>query len=474
MKPRWLRHMIATPSPGRMPCAANELRERVGAAVDLAVAERAELVDHGRLVRGARGGDGDRAGGGRAPAQQRAAARARGGRARRGDQAGVDERLGDAGVMEDAIGRSGHGRYPSMNANGDVPVAVTRRHLLRSRQLEARRQLAALDERVDLGGPARIQAHVALVDARLLDEQAGVHEPLADRQRERAVVAGEAAREMGDLGVVAAPLPHPISRWSMRRATRSDGSGSSCGRATSAVGSSTVRTASSCSLDRARVGRAAAEAGDGLGDPQRVQLADRQAQLADVAERERRDRIGARLQAIDVGDRLLERLDRQLDGDEHVVGRDRERERQPTLPLARVQLQVLRGAGRHRGGAFDERADEHGDERPGAVVGGVRVDAQRRVDGRDREQRLAEGGERRPAPACRSPSAAAPARARPPPAPSSSSARICAARSRGARRPPASASTLPRRVVGGSFEAWMAMRGRAGRALEPYEIAVRS
>ena len=125
-----------------------------------------------------------------------------------------------------------------------------------------------------------------------------------------------------------------------------------------------------------------------------MQLADRQLQIADVAERDRRDRVRAGLQPVDVDDRLLEPLRRQLDGDEHVGGGDRERERQPALPLAGVQGEVLRGAGRHRGGAFDERADEHGDERPGAVVGGVRVGAQRRIDRRDRQQRLAERRER--------------------------------------------------------------------------------
>src|SRR5215207_2323609 len=76
-------------------------------------------------------------------------------------------------------------------------------------QLEARRQLAPFDERVDLAAATRVQADVALTDALLLDEQARADEPLADRQRQRAVVAGEAAREVRDLGVVAAPLPHP-------------------------------------------------------------------------------------------------------------------------------------------------------------------------------------------------------------------------------------------------------------------------
>src|SRR6185312_4791872 len=94
----------------------------------------------------------------------------------------------------------GTSRYPSMNVNAHVPVTVTRAPtpigLPASWQLEARRQLAAVHQRVDLGDTARVQPHVTLVDARLLDEQPRVHEPLPDRERERAVVTGEAAREV--------------------------------------------------------------------------------------------------------------------------------------------------------------------------------------------------------------------------------------------------------------------------------------
>ena len=75
--------------------------ERVGAAVQLAEAERAELVDQRRLVRRSRGGDGDRAGGGGPPAHQRAADEREAVGADRRDQAGVDQRLDDAGVVEE-------------------------------------------------------------------------------------------------------------------------------------------------------------------------------------------------------------------------------------------------------------------------------------------------------------------------------------------------------------------------------------
>ena len=51
---------------------------------------------------------------------------------------------------------------------------------------------------------------MALADARLLLEQAGLEQRLADLVGERAVVAGEPAREVAELRVVAAPLAHPV------------------------------------------------------------------------------------------------------------------------------------------------------------------------------------------------------------------------------------------------------------------------
>src|ERR671934_3062806 len=75
-------------------------------------------------------------------------------------------------------------------------------------EIEAGGHRAVVDERVDLGGAAGVEEDVALADAGLLEQQAGLEELLADVVGERAVVAREAARQMRELGVVAAPLAH--------------------------------------------------------------------------------------------------------------------------------------------------------------------------------------------------------------------------------------------------------------------------
>src|SRR5256885_15556844 len=67
---------------------------------------------------------------------------------------------------------------------------------------------AVVDQGVDLAGAAGVEEDVALADARLLEQQAGLDQPLADVVGERAIVAREAPRQVGELGVVAAPLAH--------------------------------------------------------------------------------------------------------------------------------------------------------------------------------------------------------------------------------------------------------------------------
>src|SRR3954468_19365551 len=57
---------------------------------------------------------------------------------------------------------------------------------------------------------ARVQEHVALPDARLGLQQASLEQRLADGLGELAVVAREAACQVGELRVVAAPLPHAV------------------------------------------------------------------------------------------------------------------------------------------------------------------------------------------------------------------------------------------------------------------------
>src|SRR4051812_11110943 len=78
------------------------------------------------------------------------------------------------------------------------------------RELQIAGGLAALDQGVDVAGPPRVEEHVALADARLFGEQARFEHRLPDGLGELAVVAGEAAREMRELGVVAAPFAHPV------------------------------------------------------------------------------------------------------------------------------------------------------------------------------------------------------------------------------------------------------------------------
>src|SRR5262245_31976335 len=89
-------------------------------------------------------------------------------------------------------------------------LSVTRPITFTSRKPKSWRHYPALDERMYVRGPARVQEHVALADAGLGLQQAVVEQRFADRLGELAVVAGESAREVRELRVVAAPLPHAV------------------------------------------------------------------------------------------------------------------------------------------------------------------------------------------------------------------------------------------------------------------------
>src|SRR3712207_3531081 len=78
------------------------------------------------------------------------------------------------------------------------------------RQLEPRWRLPGLDQPMDVRRAAGVEEHVALPDRRLLGEQPVGEQGLADVLRELAVVAREPAREVGEVGVVAAPLAHAV------------------------------------------------------------------------------------------------------------------------------------------------------------------------------------------------------------------------------------------------------------------------
>src|SRR6476660_6615701 len=77
-------------------------------------------------------------------------------------------------------------------------------------QLQSGGRLSPLDEGVDVARTARVEEHVALTHAGLLRQQARGEQRLAHRLGQRALVAGEAARQVGELGVVAAPLAHAV------------------------------------------------------------------------------------------------------------------------------------------------------------------------------------------------------------------------------------------------------------------------
>src|SRR2546423_13856583 len=71
-------------------------------------------------------------------------------------------------------------------------------------------QLAGLDHPPDFCCSAWIEVDVPLADRRLLGQHPRREQRLADVAGERAVVAGEAAGQVRELGVVAAPLAHPV------------------------------------------------------------------------------------------------------------------------------------------------------------------------------------------------------------------------------------------------------------------------
>src|SRR5215211_1859419 len=68
-----------------------------------------------------------------------------------------------------------------------------------SRQAQSRRFLARLDQPPDVARAARVEKDVALADRRLLGQEAGAQERFAHVGGELAVVAREAARQVGEI-----------------------------------------------------------------------------------------------------------------------------------------------------------------------------------------------------------------------------------------------------------------------------------
>ena len=192
-----------------------------------------------------------------------------------------------------------------------------------------------------------------------------------DRLRERAVVAREAAREVREVGVVAAPLAHPVEALEdppRHPAPRIGVLVRAHGGARAGPEEREQRLLAQLPLD---VG---GQPGLGLGDPQRVALADRLAQLARL-EHPGRERSGRGAQAVDARDLLGEDVGGEL---RQLLELDvrREREQQPARALPRAQREVGGGGGPARAGDLDERRDGGGDEQPLALARGLGVGAQ--------------------------------------------------------------------------------------------------
>src|SRR3954447_25373449 len=78
-------------------------------------------------------------------------------------------------------------------------MSMTLWKLRGSRQTYPAGHLTTIDQRVDVGGATRIEVDVALPDARLLGQQARGEQRLADILGQRALVTGEALRQVGEL-----------------------------------------------------------------------------------------------------------------------------------------------------------------------------------------------------------------------------------------------------------------------------------
>jgi hypothetical protein len=130
----------------------------------------------------------------------------------------------------------------------------------------------------DLGRAARVEEHVTLSHRRLLGEQPGASRASPDRLRKRSLVAARSRAEVRELGVVAAPLAHPVEALQDAPAICGRDRDPRAGAPSSAVGGQQGRTSSSSSdTDAGRAGRR--RGARRLGDAQRDGAADRRARL---------------------------------------------------------------------------------------------------------------------------------------------------------------------------------------------------
>ena len=200
MKPRWLRHRIATPSPSSMP----RVGERVGQARSCARGPRSkvsvpELVDDRRRV-----GVADRA--------ERCSRRRASGPSARSVDASARQLVGRASARMHAGRRPASWRCRPV---GERPRSRSQRESIAGSDASGQRQPGGTSPRRRSARGCRPPRRGLRKTWRWPTLGFSASSPASSSASptalgQRAVVAGEAAREMAELGVVAAPLPHAV------------------------------------------------------------------------------------------------------------------------------------------------------------------------------------------------------------------------------------------------------------------------
>ena len=236
---------------------------------------------------------------------------------------------------------------------------------------------------------------MALADRWLLGQQPGVQQRLARVLGQRALVAREAAREVREVRVVAAPLAHAVEPLE-------DPAGDAARRIgvlVRADGGAAARAEDRQQRLLALLARElAAEPRLGLRDVQRMPRADRLAQAGGI-EHAGRERAGDGAQAVDRGHVLLEH-DRGELGELGGLDPRREREQQRAAGVARSQVEVgrRRRPGRGRRGRRASRrsrrpAATRARRRPRGPRAARRRPAWRRAAGRPGPRRATSTGD---------------------------------------------------------------------------------
>ena len=380
MKPRWLRHIRPTLSPSPIPLAASPWASAlVRSSISRKVSVPSSSIS-GDLVAVALGGGGVAAGGRRPEAHQRAygahhVVRAAGVQdPRRGERAGREQLRVD--LFGDATD-VGHWAHP-YHADGRRIPAGTAPSSISLRISAARRGLRKTwrwpTEGFSASRPASSSASPTSCAS-------------------AAVVAGEAAREVREVGVVAAPLAHAVEPLEDAAGDAPGG----VGVLVRAHGARRRPPAPRAPPPRAPRPSAGPRAGRRAAPPPRRPAADggrrsaRAARAPSSRPAGRRDGAGAQpvesRRVVVEGERaeLLELLGR------HAAGQG---EQQEALEVAGAHDEVA-GAGRRAGlGEVDERGDDGGDQQPGALARRLGVGAEVRRGRRGGQHDAVAGGDR--------------------------------------------------------------------------------